>query len=56
MPILIHNNPQYIERLKAKRISDKERSCEHKQLSRQLDVPKGLVTRYNNGSNTRKYN
>jgi len=58
MPILIHNNPQYIESLKAKRIADKlsrTKVIYDVFPSKQLRVPKGLVTRYNNGSNTRTY-
>ena len=52
MPILIHNNPEYLEALKAKRIADK-------QLKKQLRVwdyvNSGLVVKYRNGSNTRTY-
>ena len=68
MPILIHNNPQYLKELKAKRIADKlsrtrviydvfpiGTSASRMHPSKQLRVPKGLVTRYNNGSNTRTY-
>jgi len=54
MPILIHNNPQYIESLKAKRISDKLSREKPKCNTHKYKQPvyKGLVTKYNNGSNT----
>ena len=51
MPILVHNNQQYIKSLKAKRISDKL-SREEPVHKYKQPVYKGLVTKYNNGSNT----
>ena len=52
MPILVHNNQQYIKSLKAKRKADKLkrkfRGCEQW-------MPQGLVTKYNNGSNSSNY-
>ena len=48
MPILIHNNPQYIESLKAKRISDKLSREKPKCNTHKYKQPvyKGLVTKY----------
>lgn len=64
--ILRHNDPEYLKMLKKKRIEEKRKKKEAKPhdyvtkglvkvIKREFDrEPTGLVTRYNNGSNTRK--